>query len=197
MAGTQLGYSGKLGIPSNWPFMTIDGSSQYFRWAGNVPQKLYKLAPKSRILLLLRNPIDRLYSNYWMNHAQSQRHKELYPSFRDYIQKSHWRSDSLNTYAKNLRRWYTVFSREQIMIINSFDFFRDTQRILNNIFRFLGLTPFRVSDLSPIIPFAKLNTPPSKHYPPIGAEERELLARHFEPLNKELYMLVGTDFGWK
>ncbi|KKK97224.1 hypothetical protein LCGC14_2654910, partial [marine sediment metagenome] len=198
-------------------FMTIDGSAQYFRSPGGVPQKLHEIYPNSKILLLFRNPVDRIYSNYRMNIKQNPKTLQQWPTFSKFLETSGWQQCAINNYADNLERWYQTFPRKQILVIKSEDFFECTQEILAEIFEFLELSSHKIKDLAPIIPLAdnsfRVNVAvqtrrsqqarvikrsiPGKHYPPVKKEERVVLERHFEPLNKKLYTLLGRDFNWK
>ncbi len=159
---TQEAYSTLLnGMGSkNNPFMTIDGSAQYFRSPGGVPQKLHDMYPNSKIVLLFRNPVDRIYSNYLMNIKQNIEFLHNWPTFDKFLVTSGWRQHAINNYADNLERWYCIFPREQILAIKSEDLFERTQEILAEIFEFLGLSPYKIKDLTPIIPLAdkQINT---------------------------------------
>lgn len=196
---TQIAYSILLNGKGSKrvSFMTIDGSAQYFRSPGGVPQKLHEIYPNSKILLLFRNPVDRIYSNYRMNIKQNPKTLQQWPTFSKFLETSGWQQCAINNYADNLERWYQTFPRKQILVIKSEDFFECTQEILAEIFEFLELSSHKIKDLAPIIPLADSRSIPGKHYPPVKKEERVVLERHFEPLNKKLYTLLGRDFNWK
>ena len=104
---TQAEYTITLnsGYPEDLPFMTIDGSTQYFRYPANIPQKLQKISPKSKIVLLFRNPIDRIYSNYQMNIGREQpKYIQKWPTFSKFLREAGWKRDAINNYAENLKR---------------------------------------------------------------------------------------------
>nr|QBK87425.1 MAG: sulfotransferase domain protein [Marseillevirus LCMAC201] len=177
------------GRPEDHPFMTIDGSTQYFRYPANIPQKLHNISPNSKIVFLFRNSIDRMYSNYQMNIERGHpKYIQKWPTFSKFLWTSGWKLDSINNYTENLKRWYQIFPQEQILVIKSEDLFENTQETLTKIFEFLDLVPHKIEPITP--------TPVTIHYSPMKIEERITLERYFEPINNKLYTLIGRDLNW-
>jgi hypothetical protein len=99
------------------------------------PSKISKYFPNVKLLLCLRNPIDRLYSTYWNRRIYSRREDR---SFEDVI-----RNDQIflegSFYYKYLCRYLQHFSSDQIMVVLFDDILNDPEQEIKNVFGFLGV----------------------------------------------------------
>jgi len=182
-------------------------ASPYYFFHPLVASRIYDAFPEIKLILLLRNPVNRSYSQY--HHMKrkgrislSFEHcihleQEIMKGRKDAFFKNSMHSDLMfrrfsflarSRYAEQLMEWYKLFGREQILIIKSEDYFRDSQAICQQIFQFLGLPAFTIPLKS---------THKSSEYPPMKPETRQQLQSYFEPFNQELNQLVGRDFGWQ
>ena len=171
--------------------VVCDVSPKYFRTTG-IEKKLHNIIPNAKIVLMLRNPVDRLYSNYYMNLKQDFR-----GSFNQYIDSSlhkNAKNPNINQYSKNLQRWYKYFDKDQILIIKSEDFFKNETTIVNIIFTFAGLPKISLTRINPIIPFEKPNSKPMTHYPPLNLDTRKKLEQEFNTEVQSFKALTGIDF---
>ena len=98
-----------------------------------------KHCPNAKILISLRNPIDRMFSYYEMSLSKG-RDKNI--SFEDWIQSNKFWLESSH-YADNLNRYFRLFDREKIKIILYDDIANKTEDILGEIHRFLGVEVIR------------------------------------------------------
>jgi hypothetical protein len=171
--------------------IVCDVSPKYFRTVGT-ELKIHKIVPNAKLVLMLRNPVDRLYSNYFMNIKQDFR-----GTFDDYIDSSlhkNIKNPNINRYTDNLKRWYSYFDKEQILIIKSEDFFVNEFESVNNIFSFIGLPKISLTKIRPIIPYTKPNSTPSNHYPKLDTEKRRKLEEEFNNEIKSFELLTGRKF---
>ena len=179
-------------------FMTYDVTPFYI-YNQKVPKRIQETIPNSKIIVILRNPIDRAYSNYFLGKQEKKfediinYEKKIIDNIDKTDEKEYYRfvHSSLlarGFYAEQLEKWYKVFSKEQIFIIKSEEFANDTQKIMNDVFQFLELKNFNIQDTS------KKN---KKHYEPMKNETRKDLIEYFRPHNEKLYELIGRDFGWE
>lgn len=92
-----------------------------------------------KLLLMLRNPVDRLYSGYWF----SRRVDNLDLSFREFIDE---RSVTLKwgRYARHLERWLLYFDRDQFLVLTVESDLSDIGRAREKLASFLnvGATAF-------------------------------------------------------
>jgi len=171
-----------------------------------VPQRVHDLIPDVKLIVMLRNPVDRAYSHY--QHRFS-RGREL-RTFEDVVKadreklKNGW--DNLPTgdykslghlhysylprgfYVDQIRSWMTVFPKEQFLIIRAEDFFIDTQAIYRDVLDFLCLPEHRMEKSE------RYNV--GKYAQPMSAAMKQELAEYFYSHNQRLYDYLGRDFAW-
>lgn len=165
--------------------LTGESSPNYFHHL-KVPSRMKILLPNIKLILLLRNPIDRAYSNYWMYKNA----KTLYESFEESIHRPAMFIRGF--YARLLKTWYNCYDKSQILIIKSEDFFNNPQKYYLEVLNFLNLPHYRLDK------YIKMTLDDTdKPYPPMKEFTRKLLKEKYEPLNKQLYELLGRDFQWK
>lgn len=100
-----------------------------------VPQRIAQLRPDARILVMLRDPAERTYSEYW----HLVRHGRAFLSFEDTL--SYWPHMLVqrSLYQRQLARYLKVFPREQIHIVLLEDLVREPARVLGDVLTFLNL----------------------------------------------------------
>lgn len=96
-------------------------------------KNIYSFNPSSRILILLRNPLERIISMYemYVRHGLDQ-------SFRDATKADSWLVRQ-NLYSKSVGLYFDVFPEENIKIIEFSDIKNDWDGTLTAIFDFLSL----------------------------------------------------------
>jgi hypothetical protein len=171
------------------------------------PRRIMELVPNVKLIVLLRDPVARAYSHY--NHmrrlgaepletfeqaleAEPDRlrgeRERVYgdPNYRGFA----WYVRSYTTqglYADYLPMWMDTFPREQLLIVQSEEFFRDQAATLQKITRLLEL---------PDWPWARRRGHKAFSYPDMQSETRKHLEEFFAPHNERLYRLLGVDYGW-
>jgi Sulfotransferase domain len=143
--------------------------------------------PQARLIALLRNPIDRAYSHYQM---QVKRGTEPRP-FEEAIEQQHSSYVSRGIYVDQLLRWFEFFSKEQMLILKSEDFFERPVETLKVVLTFLDLPDWQpdASDLQ-----QRRHT--GAYTQKMDPSTRRRLEAYFEPYNKRLYECLDVDFGW-
>jgi hypothetical protein len=94
---------------------------------------------------------------------------------------------SRGIYSGQIEVWFTLFPKEQILILKSEDFHTDPQMILERVFQFLNVPSCEVDD------DIKYNT---GSYGPMDPNTREQLIEFYRQHNKRLYQLLGIEFDW-
>jgi hypothetical protein len=158
------------------------------------PEKIAEVVPQARLIALLRNSVDRAYSDY-----QQVARKGREPlTFEEAIEAEKTQTLVRRRYlAKGifvdyLLCWSKYFSDEQILVLKSEDFFERTPETLKSILNFLDLPDWE-PEASEIIP-KKRN---EGHYEQgMDPTTRRQLEEFFEPHNRRLYEHLGVDFGW-
>ena len=176
-----------------------------------------QVVPQARLIALLRNPVDRAYSDYQMvvrkgretrtfeeaiglvgvagaREARSLGKEGETPEYDERTSLDHVRRKYLykSIYVDQLQRWSRFYSDEQMLILKSEDFFDHPQEILKRVFDFLDLPQWE-PEASEIIP-KKRNK--GRYEGGMDPATRLRLEQYFEPHNKRLYEYLGVDLGW-
>lgn len=106
--------------------------------------------PNARLIAILRQPTDRLYSRYLHLAREDRLPTE---NFEDVLDKSSlwWvRNDLVKEgwYYKNLSRYFDEFPRENIRVYLDEDLKKEPQKVLSDIFSFLGVEDYSDIDFS-------------------------------------------------
>lgn len=91
-------------------------------------------------------------------------------------------------YVVQLERWLAMFPREQLLILRSEDLYQNPARVLAESQAHVGLTTH---------PCPRFEPHNHGGYGGMSPATRADLQRHFAPYNKQLYALLGRDFGWE
>jgi hypothetical protein len=178
----------------------VGEASPYYLFHPDVPERARAVVPHAKFIALLRNPVDRAYS-----HHQMRVRKGLESlSFEDAIGKEHERLSSSDDpssltwryysyikrglYVDQLKRWMSVFPREQFLIIKSEDLYNDPERVLQQTLAYLGLRSWSLANFK------------AHHlvgYPDMDPATRKRLAEYYAPYNQRLYAFLGRDLRWE
>jgi sulfotransferase family protein len=165
--------------------------------------RIREAIPRVKLIFILRNPIDRAYSNYkWsrMNGMEletfdtalaleAQREREISPTLR-YSRPHDYFSRGL--YADALSRYLAVFPREQILVLKLEDCVADPTAAAATVHGFLGLQPRPEDGL------VELDRNESNEETELSAETRaRLAARYAEPNRRLAAMLGWPEKPWK
>lgn len=134
-----------------------------------VPERIWRTFPDARLVAILRNPVDRAYSEWW--HQYSRGLETL--SFRDAVEVDRERIESgvtfggedgermwrrglltgrdartqyglylqLGHYAKQLERYLALFPRQQLLVLFFEDLQDDPELVVRETWEFLGADP--------------------------------------------------------
>lgn len=195
---------------SFFPFIKKRGqifgeASPYYIYHPLVPERVKKFLPNIKIIVLLRNPVERAFSHYKMevkngNEKRSfekaleweenniNSYKELVENGQKSFEHQHFSYLDRGRYFLQLKRWFNYFDKENFLIINSEDFFDNPQIEISNIFTFLGLEDYNIRK------FPKINS--AKNRLDIDNETKNKLNLLFKDLNQDLFDFLKKDFTW-
>ena len=112
--------------------------------------RIRKLLPAVRIICGLRHPVDRAYSDYLMYLRSRGRAldpvRDLSPSAAWTRPDSHWMR--ISRYHEQLLPYYSAFSPDQIHIFLFDDLKRDPRRVMQELYRLIGVNPEFVPDFA-------------------------------------------------
>ena len=101
----------------------------------DAPRRIHQFAPNSKILISLRNPVDRAYSHYWMAMGKEMEHR----SFQEVFESEDARMILRGLYGQQVKQYHELFGKENVHVIFYEEFFKDPQANLNPVCNFLGI----------------------------------------------------------
>jgi hypothetical protein len=121
--------------------------SPSYLYYSNVSDQIYTELGRVKIIILLRNPVQKAYSQYV--HLLGEKRETL--PFYDALMAEQsridarwldiWRYAENTLYADRIKKYISVFSRENVKIVLFEDLVKDTEHIMCDLFNFLGVDP--------------------------------------------------------
>ena len=115
-------------------------------------ERIWKYNPKIKLLIILRNPVDRAFAHWNMQRYRGREPLDFFDAVREEktrvagapaAEARRFAYVNRGFYGQQLARLFNFFPREQVKVVK-FEEFKEKQReTLNSIFSFLGLEPLR------------------------------------------------------
>ena len=170
------------------------------------PERVATLVPHARLIVLLRNPVDRALSHYHHEVAlgreplsfeealareEERTRGEVERMLADgaYFSDPWWNYTYIGRgrYAEQLERWLAVFPGEQLLVLTSDELGGRPAQAYSRVLGFLGASPHELDSYPRVF---------QQDYPDMEPETRSMLRDAFAEANRRLYELVGAEFGW-
>lgn len=183
-------------------------ATPYYLFHPLVPQRMHALLPDAKLIVLLRDPVDRAISHH--NHEVQDGFETLpfaeaieieaqrLPEFADELAAGdsssaafshrHHSYLSRGRYAEQLEAWFALYPRERFLTMESGELFHDPPTAVSRTHSFLGLPPHELASYENVTSRLKSDVEP---------DVRRRLYAYFAPHNRRLYELLGTDFRWE
>ena len=181
-------------------------ASPYYLFHPLAAERLARHCPDVRLLVVLRDPVERAYSHYKervRNGGEALSFEAAIeaeagrisgeasrivaePGYLSYEHENHSYL-AQGRYAEMLPRWFELFGAERFFIAASEDFYADPERVTNDAWSFLGL------------PLAQLTSRKRFNYhpaPDLSQETRRRLSEAFAEHNLALERLLGRELPW-
>ncbi len=121
-----------------------DASPSYL-WAPDAPARIHAVSPAARIIVILRDPVERAYAQYLMDYSEG----AIEEPFFEALQRDWLRPDKgwgvsqlyveLGQYTEQIRRYRRVFGADQVLVLLLEDLKKDPRGTLRSIGHFLGI----------------------------------------------------------
>jgi hypothetical protein len=151
------------------------------------PARLHEHTPRAKLVFMLRNPIERAFSDYWFSTNQGLSPYIKY-SFSELIraQEDPFRATFMGfgEYAAGMRRYTDALSRAQVKVLFHEDFQARTAAVVNDVFEYLDLPP------APVQVETQHNVTRFPRFPRVYEQVNKLKAQVREVLPENLYALT-------
>ncbi|HET6601380.1 MAG TPA: sulfotransferase, partial [Gaiella sp.] len=174
----------------------VGEASPSYLFHPRAPERARSLVPNAKLIALVRNPVDRAYSQY--QHEVALGREPL--SFEDALaaeeERTRGEAERLaadprafsrawwdhtyaarGRYAEQLERWLDVYPREQLLVVATEELGERPAETYASILAFLGAAPHELEEYPRVF---------DRDYEPMRAETRVALARSFAEPNRRL-----------
>jgi hypothetical protein len=147
----------------------IGEASTCYLYSKMAAAEIFEFNPLSKIIIILRNPVERALSHYFMRYnAGREKIGDPFKAIKNDMDKREkaWGAAGnyfeLGLYFEQVQRYYEFFPKEQICILMMDDLKKDPSKLLGKVSSFLGVSDKFIRDVK----LAKKNTPkkPRSHF---------------------------------
>jgi hypothetical protein len=170
------------------------------------PERVARMLPKARLIVLLRNPVDRAFSHYQhevalgreqlsfedaLAHEDDRMHGEIDRMLADptYFSDPWWNYTyaARGRYTEQLERWLAAFPREQLLVLLTDELAADTDGTYRRALDFLGVDERGLDSYPRIF---------EREYGQMEPGTRAQLQQEFAEPNRRLAELLGRSLPW-
>ena len=183
----------------------VGEASATYLFHPRAPERVHAFDSAMRLVVVLRDPVDRAYSHYQMEHRWGrevlpfegalERETELLPELERMRADPAYESQEAidcsyvarGRYAEQLERWLELFPRGQLLVLTSDELLDDPAGTVAAVAHFLGIPDWRATSY----PLRGV-----REYDTMAPGTREQLTRTFVSDNERLEQLLGRTFPW-
>jgi hypothetical protein len=177
--------------------IAVGEASPLYLYDERAARNIYRYVPDAKLIIILRNPIDRAYSAF-LHLVRDGR--EEFADFGTALQREDeriragwehlWHLKQMGLYYEQVKRYYDLFPREQIKTYLYYDFRTQPQVVLQELYGFFGVDETHVTDMS-----CRHNeaTVPKEQRPPLLPEVRQQLQDEMRDDILKVQDLIGRD----
>ncbi|KAG8199165.1 hypothetical protein JTE90_015996 [Oedothorax gibbosus] len=201
-------------MPYSFPDqITIEKSPAYFI-TDSAPARIRAMNDTVKLLLIVRDPVTRLISDYAQLAANKARKDKQLASFEDLVLQpdgqvnTAYKAVRISMYSVFYEKWHRVFPRRQMHIVDGDDLIKDPFPEVQRIEEFLGIA-HRISKDNFFYNKTKgfycvrnettekcLNESKGRRHPVVSEEVVHKLRQFYAPYNRMFFRAAGRDFGW-
>ncbi|MBD2464830.1 tetratricopeptide repeat protein [Oscillatoria sp. FACHB-1407] len=183
-------------------FLSGEASPLYFN-TSKVAERIASHLPNTKLIVLLRNPVERTISHYYHRSKWVFQEKrsleesvqfemnlindladisiapEIYPDEQGYL--------FISLYVYFLAKWMKLFPKEQLLILKGEELFEKPVETMKTVFDFLGVADHRLPKYQNYFPGTQRSVDP---------QIRQMLSDYFQPHNRRLEDYLGMQFNW-
>lgn len=169
-------------------------------------KRIHEIIPNVKLIVLLRNPVDRANSHYWQSIRKHRESLSFQEAINKQLDQTQVYKESIDTnnmktyfdtensyiagglYLEGIKNYLKIFPKNQFLILRSEDLYDNAQTVLNTITDFLEIERWSLKKA------IKYNY----HEDQTKMDEsiRKKLLEYYKPHNERLYKYLNVNFGW-
>ena len=179
--------------PNKHSLVIGEATPIYMYWNKSI-ERIHAYNPKIKLIIILRNPIDRAFSHWNMERDKGRESRTFLKAILDEESKINLPNYSQNKilsyldrgyYSQQIKNIYNHFNKNQLLILRSEELREDPDKTLMNVADFLSIPPFNPVD------HKEIN---SRSYPnKMSKDELTLLSGLYEEEFSSLENIMGWD----
>ena len=186
--------------------MLVGEASPSYVFHPLAPQRAYSVVPDTKLIVLLREPGDRAYSQYQHEVALGRERLSFEDALAAEDERLRGEVERLSAdprafsrewwdhtyaarglYAEQLERWLEFFPREQVFVQTTEEFGARPEETYASVLSFLGAPPHSLHRYPRVF---------DRDYPPMLEGTRRALTARFAEPNRRLERLLGRPLPW-
>ena len=198
--------------------IVIEKTPRYFV-TPSVPYRVFNFNKDIKLLLIVRDPVTRLISDYSQLLHNHETKKMSFVSFEEFVmveedkdkkgtKQVNIHNDAItrSIYVKHMKKWLQYFSKSQIHVINGDRLIKKPWQEIRGVETFLQLkheikkTHFYFNRTKGFHCLKRtgrcLAKSKGRQHPNVSTEIVHKLRTFFRPFNFQFYDMMGEDFGW-
>ena len=172
-----------------------------------IPKRIHTTIPNAKLIVVLRNPVDRAYSNYkhqvregiekrtFEDAIKSELKRiEICKNNPEYkINNNDFNNHVVFSYLRHgiyvdfIKAWMKFFTKEQFLILPTYELNNNRVKFLKQVFDYLNVPNFEINDIK------RQNV---GEYKKLDKSTRKFLVDYYRPHNERLFELLGKKFEW-
>ena len=201
-------------MPFSFPGqVTMEKSPAYFV-GESVPERIHKMNESIKLLLIVREPVERTVSDYTQIMMKKKSKNKPFPKFSELVIdpmtkeiNRHYPGIRRSIYHRYMERWLQYFNLSQIHIVDGDKFRVDPFSEITKVETFLNLSPriqpshfyFNKSKGFYCIKNANIKClaeSKGRQHPDVPVQVLERLREFYKPHNEKFFRLIGRRFDW-
>ncbi|KAK9518346.1 hypothetical protein VZT92_023655 [Zoarces viviparus] len=193
--------------------LTVEKTPAYFT-SSKVPKRIHQVNPDIKLLLILRDPTERVLSDYTqVFYNRLQKHKRYQPIESVLVKDGEinlgYKALNRSLYCVHMQNWLKYFPLESIHVVDGDELIRDPFPEMKKVEMFLKLEP-QINASNFYFNKTKgfyclrdhgrercLHDSKGRAHPHVAPAILQKLYQFFQEPNKKFFELVGRTFNWK
>ena len=187
--------------------LTLEKSPQYFT-STIAPERLKRVSPDVKLMLILRNPLTRSISDYFFELRKGRQKatfiKKFFPIGKKGEINTKCSETRVSMYDIHYSEWLKWFPKEQILIVNGDNLKINPMEELTNIEKFLNIPHYFENDMFQLSGTKYYwKDPDSKHYvgiqhelPDVPQNTSYKIAMFLQPHASKFCQMASVNYTW-